>query len=286
MASRVLGAGKMGDDFLSLGLRDAASPQLSDMPQLREGKLDAVSVAAVLSPQECVRIVEALETNAPEFETTQFPGPFKSFFYGRNLNLNEPDLTEYFRAASRFDAALGRLADIAGFDPVARVSDCLSAMDDGRRYRPAPGPHGGAHFQTTFRGHRPGGYIPAHFDNEQNFRPSYRHVAACTQGNIFSVVLTLAAAESGGVLEMYDLLSDDLDRGPSSGLRNDDRHTEKPDLATLRCQPLPVSAGSMLVVRSGARLHRVSPVEGDRNRWTMCSFMASSRHDDSIYCWG
>jgi len=42
----------------------------------------------------------------------------------------------------------------------------------------------------------------------------------------------------------------------------------------------------MIVLDSGRFLHRVSPVEGDRKRWTACSFMALSRQRDAMYCWG
>lgn len=274
----------MDEGFLKIGTRDADAPQLCGMMEmLRDGRLDVIRVAGVLSPQDCARVVDALRTNAPDFETTEFPGPFRSFFYGRNLNLNEPDLDGYFAAAARFSDALGRLAARAGVDPAARVAACLAAMDAGRPYLPAPGPDGRQHFFTTFRGHHPGGYIPAHFDNEQTFRPSYRHVAEATRGSTLSFVLTLAEAEAGGVLEMFDLLAEG--EGAASGLRNDDRHA-RPDLSTLRSQRLPVPAGSMLVVRSGARLHRVTPVEGTRLRWTMCSFMAPSRDGSRTYCWG
>ncbi|MEY4982753.1 MAG: hypothetical protein RIR62_1019 [Pseudomonadota bacterium] len=265
--------------FLKIAALAADAPVTgAPMADLRDGGLDAIRVDHVLSPQECAQVVSALATNGAGFETTEFPGPFRSFFYGRNLNLNEPELGGYFDAARAFDAALARLAQLAGVDPVARVAACLAAMDGGRPYLPAPGPQGRRHFFTTFRGHHPGGYIPAHFDNEQTLRPSYRHVAEVTRGDTLSFVLTLAEAEAGGMLEMFDLTAAD-------GVVNDDR-SARPDLASLRSQCLPVPAGSMLVVRSGARLHRVTPVEGARMRWTMCSFMAAARDSAATYCWG
>lgn len=271
-------------DFLRMVECAADGPYAPDlMARLRAGGIDVIRVRNLLSQDECDRIVAALQTNAAGFETSEFPGPFRSFFYGRNLNLNEPDLTGYFQSAARFTAALARLAVLTGLDPVDRVAACLERLDGGRPYDAAPGPEGRAHFFTTFRGHRTGGYIPAHFDNEQRFRPSYRHVAEATCGETLSFVLTLAEAEAGGVLEMFDLVADA--EGDGAGIRNDDGHP-KPDLSALRRQRLPVPAGSMLIVRSGARLHRVTPVEGDRMRWTMCSFMALSRDGSRTYCWG
>jgi hypothetical protein len=270
-------------DFLTIRQYDAGTALPANaLDQLRDGRVDAVVVRGVFTPELCAKMVAALESNAPGFDVTEFPGPFRSFFYGRNLNLNEPELDDYFSAADRFHADLGRFGASLGVDISGRVSSVMSALDHGRPFEAAPGPGTSPHFFTTFRGHRPGGYIPAHFDNEQGFRPSYRHVAAATEGDILSFVVTLAEAEAGGMLELYDLLSGD----PAEGHRNDDDSARKPDLATLRSQTIQVSAGSMVLARSGRRLHRVQPVEGTRTRWTLCSFMALSRSGDRTYCWG
>lgn len=269
--------------FLKIKQYDADTTLPADaFDQLRDSRVDAVVVRGVFAPALCTKIVADLESNTYGFDVTEFPGPFRSFFYGRNLNLNEPELDDYFSAADRFQIDLARFGASLGVDISGRVSSVLSALDHGRPFEAAPGPGDSPHFFTTFRGHRPGGYIPAHFDNEQGFRPSYRHVAAATEGNILSFVVTLAEAETGGMLEFYDLLSGDL----AEGHRNDDDSTCKPDLATLRSQTIRVSIGSMVLARSGQRLHRVQPVEGFRTRWTLCSFMALSRSGDRTYCWG
>lgn len=249
---------------------------------LRDGSFDAIVVNGVFTPELCATMVAALESNAPGFEVTEFPGPFRSFFYGRNLNLNEPDLREYFAAAARFETDLQRLGAGLGVDIARRLTAILSALDGGRPFAPAPGPGTSRHFFTTFRGHRTGGYIPAHFDNEQGFRPSYHYIAEATEGDILSFVVTLAEAEAGGMLELYDLVSEVSE----TGHRNDDVLAQKPDLSKLRSELVHVPAGSMVIVRSGRRLHRVAPVEGSRTRWTLCSFMAAARLGGGTYCWG
>ncbi len=270
-------------NFLKIRRQDAsAAGPAAGLDGLRDGSLDVILVDGIFAPHLCAAMVAALESNAPGFEVTEFPGPFRSFFYGRNLNLNAPDLDDYFAAAARFETDLQRFGDSLGIDIAGRVLAVLSALDGGRPFAPAPGPGSSRHFATTFRGHRTGGYIPAHFDNEQGFRPSYRHIAETTTGDILSFVVTLAEAEAGGMLELYDLLSED----PATGHRNDDQLAQKPDLTKLRSQLVPVPAGSMVIVRSGRRLHRVAPVEGNRTRWTLCSFMASARAGGGTYCWG
>lgn len=267
--------------FLTIPEFHAAALPSGALDQLRQGRFEAAVVHDVFSPEVCARMVAALETNAPGFEVTEFPGPFRSFFYGRNLNLNAPELDDYFASAARFHDDLGRFGTGIGVDIAGRITSVLSALDHGRGFAAAPGPDGNTHFFTTFRGHLPEGYIPAHFDNEQGSRPSYRHVAEATAGDILSFVLTLAEAEAGGMLELYDLLSPE-----AAGPHDDDRLAQKPDLAALRSQTVRVPAGAMVIVRSGRRLHRVQPVIGNRTRWTLCSFMALSRGGDRTYCWG
>lgn len=272
----------MPGDFLTMERHDADGPLPGDaFARLRSAELDVLQIDGVFAPDLCARMVAALETNAAGFEVTEFPGPFRSFFYGRNLNLNDPELDDYYTAAARFDADLHRFGAGLGVDPVARIAGVLSTLDGGRGVTAAPGPDGAQHFFTTFRGHRNGGYIPPHFDNEQGLRPSYRHVAAVTSGDILSFVVTLAEAEAGGVLELYDLVA-----AEGRGIINDDDRAQRPDLSTLRSQTVPVPAGSMLVVQSGRRLHRVQPVIGDKMRWTMCSFMALSRDGQRTFAWG
>lgn len=271
-------------DIIRIMHLDAAGPLPADgFARLRSDQVDALLVRGVFDAGTCARIVAGLECNAPGFEQTEFPGPFKSFFYGRNLNLNTPDLGEYFDAAQRFEEALGRFGDEIGLDIAGRVAALMSTMDEGRAFEAAPGPRDARHFFTTFRGHKTGGYIPAHFDNEQSLRPSYRHVASATRGDILSFVVTLAEAEAGGMLEVFDLTADDAD----GCYLNDDAHlARRPDLGSLRSQAIRVPAGSMIILKSGRRLHRVLPVEGARTRWTMCSFMALSLAGNRTHCWG
>lgn len=271
-----------GEGFLAVkSLRRDGAQAADAMDALRTGVLDAVVVQGLFTPLECARMVAELEANIAGFEVTEFPGPFKSFFYGRNLNLNSPELTDYFAAAAQFERALGKFTDDVGVDVCNRITQLLGELDAGRPFLPAPGPDEQTHFFTTFRGHRPGGYIPAHFDNEQRFRPSYTYVAAQTSGSILSFVVTLSEAELGGMVEFFDMKAEDL----ATSVRNDDA-ASKPDLSSMRSQRLHVPAGGIAIVNSGARLHRVVPVEGSKTRWTICSFMAEARDGMCTYCWG
>lgn len=268
-------------DFLKLMALTKADALPEDcFEKIMTRQLDAMVVEGIFNKAECEKIVNLLEENSIGFEITEFPAPFKSIFYGRNLNLNEPDLEDYFDAAQQFHEKLKLLEKASDVPILKRLQAMMSELNANQVVSAAPGPSDYVHYFTTFRKHSPGGYIPAHFDNEQRLRPTYRYISNVTKGDIFSFVVTLSEAQSGGVLEIYDLTSDD-----ARYMRNQDG-SKKPDLSYVKKQQLHVPTGSMAIVNSGRRLHRVVPVEGSANRWTMCSFMAQAHDSNNVYCWG
>jgi hypothetical protein len=249
--------------------------------ELRRDRLHAVIVHGVYSPETLAPVVERLERHDPPFLQTWFPEPFRSFFYGRNLNLAAPDLAGYFGEARDFSLHLRELFP-AGLALERRVTSVLSAIDRGRRFGPPPGPRPGeAYMFTTLRAHLEGGYIPAHFDNEMALRPSYRHLMTLIEPRLFSFVLALTRPEAGGALEVFDFTGPPLGERP----QNVDGRA-RPDLSSVASVSFRLPPGSMIVMDSGRFLHRVTPVSGPIKRWTACSFMAESRSGDGSYCWG
>ena len=80
-------------------------------------------------------------------------------------------------------------------------------MDEGRRYRaahwsrPRSGPH--VHHPACCTAQE--GFIPKHFDNEQETRESYRLIGNQAVSDIFSFVLAFSRADDGGALEIFNL---------------------------------------------------------------------------------
>jgi hypothetical protein len=269
--------------FLRVIELDAAESALhaDAFERIRAGDLQAVIVHGVYPAEAMAGVVQRLEGNAPGFLQTWFPEKFRSWFYGRNLNLADPSLAGYFDEAAEFAGRLEALFP-AGQGLEARIAGVLAALDHERPFVAAPGPTPGQHYMfTTLRAHQEGGYIPPHFDNEQALRPSYAHLRGQVDLHMVSFVLTLDWAESGGALQVYDLQCNPEDAVPISR----DGAT-KPKVEGLRSVAFRIPPGSMIVLDSGRYLHRVSPVEGARKRWTACSFMALSRKRDAMYCWG
>ncbi len=270
--------------FLKVATADARRPESHAdlLARLRKDDVQAVVIENLFTSAECDRIVADLEANRHGFPKTYFPEAFQSFFFGANLNLAHPDLADYFAMTPAFDQALDALMrPYGGFGH--RVLGVLAVLDSGRPYQAPPGPDAArCYMATTVRGHDQAGYIPPHFDNEQIKRPSFNHLMPLIEGDIFSFVVTLRRSLEGGALEVYDVTADRF----GESFVNRDGPGPKPDLSAHERVTFDVADGTMVVVRSGRYLHRLSPVGGGRTRWTFCSFMAQSRADDAIFCWG
>jgi hypothetical protein len=267
-------------ETLEIDARECAA-HADAFARLRSGALQAVLVHGVYPQWVLDDVAGRLERREPAFLQTRFPEKFRSWFYGRNLNLAAPGLPGYFEEAAAFHAQLAPLFPPPGL--VAHVGALLAALDAGRPFLPAPGPCAGAHYMfTTLRAHEPGGYIPAHVDNEQALRPSFDHLRTQVELHMTSFVLALTRAEAGGALEVFDYRVEP----EQARLLSDDRVADKPDLAGLRSVAFRLPPGTMIVLDSGRLLHRLTPVEGDTKRWTACSFMARARDGSATYCWG
>jgi hypothetical protein len=246
---------------------------------LRREEFEGIVVTGVYDPAECAALCVALEEGRHGLVRTDFPAPFHAFFLGMNLNLTPPDLTGYFAAAPVFRERLAGLFSGVG-DLEARVTELLSALDGGRRYRAAPGA-GVDHMFTTLRAHRPGGFIPRHFDDEQEARESYRLIVPELVSDVFSFVLAFSQAEAGGELEVFNLRHGGRRFRMVDG-DSDARHLSVEGVESVKFRLAP---GEMIVMNSGRYLHSVTPVVGTTTRWTACSFMAESRSGD-VVCWG
>ena len=186
-----------------------AAAQASQSPQLlsslRRQELDGIVVTGVYDRAACDAVTVKLEAGQHGLIRTDFPAKFAAFFHGINLNLTHPDLRDYFAEVPRFDAGLSQLLP-GGLSLEPRLTGLMSVLDGGQDYRAAPGPQPGSHYMfTTLRAHLPGGYIPAHFDDEQAARPSYRHLLGLIHLKLFSFVLAFSQAEAGGALEIFNL---------------------------------------------------------------------------------
>jgi hypothetical protein len=269
--------------FRTLELRTRDVARFPDaVRRMRREEFEGIILTDVYDARDCTRICERLEAGRHGLMRSDFPPLMSAYFLGMNLNLTEPDLASYFRAAPLFRAALAQVfADSIDFE--ARLSELLSAIDAGRPYRAAPGPSAGLDYMfTTLRAHLPGGFIPPHFDNEQRLRASYRQLLPQIGDDLYSFVLGLQPADAGGALEIFNLRHGGQPYRMADGAE-DASHI---DLEGVESVSFPLKPGAMILFNSGRYLHRVTPVQGQRIRWTACSFIAESRAGEQAYCWG
>jgi hypothetical protein len=281
-------AGSCGGDARTLGgflrVREIDAGDCAAYPdafaQLRAGALQAVVVHAVYPPAVVQEVVARLERHDPAFLQTWFPEKFRSWFYGRNVNLSAPGLPGYFAEAAAFHAQLDALFPAPGL--VSRVAGLLAALDGGRPFQAAPGPRAPERYMfTTLRAHLEGGYIPPHVDNEQALRPSFAHLRTLVEPHMMSFVLAITRAGAGGALEVFD-----FSVAPEQARLMSDDRAARPGTAGLASVAFRLPAGSLIVLDSGRLLHRLTPVEGPAKRWTACSFFALARDRSANYCWG
>ena len=250
------------------------------LDRLRAGDLHAVLVHGIYDSELLDGVVDRLERHDPPFLQTWFPDAFRSFFYGRNLNLAHPELEEYFDEAAEFDSQLDALFPTS-LGLTDRISSVLSHLDHGRAFVAPPGPNPEQRYMfTTIRAHLEGGYIPPHCDNEQTVRPSYRHLASLIEPPLVSFVLALSKPEAGGALQVFNFKYE----APKAFLG--DAGPPRPKTSELASVKIHLPPGSLILIDSGRYLHQVTPVVGRKKRWTVCSFMALSRGRDVMYCWG
>lgn len=272
---------------LDVPAAEAARHQTA-LADLREGRLTAILLRGVYPADTMERATEQLEQAArgsgvmAGVRRTTFPDKFNGWFYGQNLNLLAGGLPEYFAEepdfVRRLDAIFPAEQGFAG-----RILSLLTALDEGRAYRAAPGPEPGERYHvTTIRGHGPGGYIPPHCDNEQALNPSYDHLLTLVRDDLFSMVLAFNRPQGGGVLEVYDHVVPVSARVPIAAGST----VLRPNLSRCRSLLLPLAPGDLVVVDSGRHYHRVTPVEGTTTRWTACSFMSHALDRRAVYCWG
>jgi hypothetical protein len=110
----------------------------------------------------------------------------------------------------------------------------------------------------------------------------YKHIAALCEADIYAFVLLIDQAEAGGALDVYNLTS----QAAAADFRNLDGAGKEKDLSDFESSSIRLEPGEMVILHSSQYLHGVSKVQGDRTRWTMCSFMALARDGTQAYCWG
>ena len=253
----------------------------SGLNLLRREEINGILVKEVFSNNETAKLTERLETEDIPFIKTWFPKAFHAWFLGRNLNLESDELSGYFEQVPAFEEHLATLFH-GDLNLESRLFGVLADLDQEVPFCAAPGPVGGQRYMvTTLRAHTEAGFIPVHCDNEQAVRPSFLHLRNIISTPILSFVLCLQNPVSGGELEVFARRAEGIPLAVEK-----ESETINLGLEDVPSVKFSLSAGELIIINSGNYYHQLLPVDGNRKRWTVCSFFARSSDDKSNYCWG
>jgi hypothetical protein len=245
---------------------------------------DALVIHDCFDPKELAKLTEALtsshadryhwdlqeEANRPEVTQMRVLGRTLTPIEGHDFDLDAYARIGEETAAcinrylpglfSQLEAILGRLS---GGRPVMR------ARANGRDYGPA-----------TVRHLPVGCQIPVHcglfFMESGGYREIMKSLDEMSQLSWF---IPLQTASAGGELLVYDLQWTDPDVPKTGQLYDPTAIESRPAVAV---NP---PAGSLLLFDGGRWFHKVSPVEGTQDRWTLGGFLGFKRDMLQIVYW-
>lgn len=262
---------------------DAAGPELADaLHAMYAGHGDALILHNAFDPAALARAVDHLSSEGARYHwdlqekpdptvrqmkvlgrtlTPVAGGPFDLDAYAELGRATGAVISEQLPGFFQdFEALMERLS---GGRPV-RV-----ARDGNRAYGPA-----------TVRHLPVGCQIPVHcglfFMQSDGYREIMGHLDDTTQLSWF---VPMQTAEQGGELAVYDLKWGSAEV-PTRGPMYDPRAIEA--FPAIRVSP-PV--GSILLFDGGRWFHKVSPVQGARDRWTLGGFLGFDRSMQRLAYW-
>ncbi|MCX4243648.1 2OG-Fe(II)-dependent halogenase WelO5 family protein [Paraliomyxa miuraensis] len=235
--------------------------------------------------QEIVRRLEAGLSRIPRNESDYYPG----VVFGRVLPAErDATLHAYFEEAAIYREESRRLFDGLQIDFLTRLERILSSMAGGREVRLARSEDGREYQAFSIRTMMPSGQIGLHYENEafdaESMAGLRRICGAGVRPHLLSIYLTLQAPERGGELGLYSIGEDDPDTPTLKYMPRDDARTYEHFERTSPHHRLRAGTGDMLLFDAGRYFHRVVRVEGERDRWTIGSFIVLSE-DDSTFCY-
>ncbi|HEY3493639.1 MAG TPA: 2OG-Fe(II) oxygenase [Polyangiaceae bacterium] len=266
--------------FLEIAAEDRGQPEL--LSELFAGKRLGAIVRGAFDASAIERFRTALAGPASPVTAARTPH-YGGVEYGRALVVSD-DLERYFAEAEALRAACQTL-EFSFEEQLCRV---LAAFGSGFSFE-SPATRGGRHYAlATIRRLEVGGGIDVHCENETLGFPAMSGLRAAIEPTTqLSYYVPLLTPEAGGELRVYRARHGE---GVGKSLERLDRKhpdtlgaVEATGFATAETR-----AGDLLIFDSGRHFHRVTPVEGSRERWTMGGFLALSRERERriVYYWG
>lgn len=256
-----------------------------------QGELDLLIVKDAVDPAWMAEAVARAQAEPERFPWTPQEDPRRShdeqmMVLGQTLTPVsgfDIDMAGYHAQAAALRRALGVLFGDAhgGFE--ATIAALLARLAGGREVFSPPSADGtGRYTPATVRKLPPGCQIPVHCGNFFLESPGYAHlrqtVAVLDQLSYFFPMQT---PEAGGELLVYDLTWGDPATPRMAGIDMfDPKAIEAWDHE--RFAP---EVGELLLFDGGRYFHKVSPVSGDRARWTIGGFVGFTQDHERVVYW-
>lgn len=266
--------------FLEVTRIEDASPDALD--EMYAGHIGGLIIHNAFPPDMMARMVAHLEQHGDNYhwdlQTSTDPSEVQMRVLGRTLTPvrgMDFDLDDYARVGQATRALIEHQWPNF-FDRLERLTEGLSG---GRKVR-AVDVQGRAYGPATIRHLPVGCEIPVHCGLFFMETPGYREImGALDDTSQLSWFIPMQTSEDGGELMVYNLQWKDSDVPRLGEMYNPSAIEARP---SVRVRP-PV--GSLLLFDGGRWFHKVSPVRGDRDRWTVGGFLGFTSDMEHIVYW-
>ncbi len=279
-------------DFVFVDVDASDLEAYSDaMHAMFERRLDVMIIRNVFSPEQMARVTASLEASSGRFafrDNTQTDTRDHAQPYNLGMVLiptrehpNGAPLDEYFATARSFRETSRELFASAGDrDFETRVSEVLRGVAGGRPVGVPAGPAGESYTPATIRAIPPGAELAVHVGNYFKDCDAYRHLMTLVDtSDQLSYFIPLATPEAGGEIEVYSL---EWFHRPLTKAGALDVELIAKQAPSVKYRP---GAGDMFLFDGGYWYHRVCPVVGARNRWTIGGFVTIAKDHRQFYYW-
>lgn len=247
------------------------------MQDIYDRKIYGIIVHNVFSPQEASTIVERLKLINLSLRWRKF---FNASIYGQPLLVSQ-DLNQYCEEAAQFMPEFRELfSGLMGYEN--RITKILSAISGGLSVEVPTAPNGEPYSPVSIRVLEKNQFIGAHFDNYfLHHLPAYQHLSKILElEDHFGCFTMLSVPDAGGEIILYDLDWSDTENGMMKDGQPIESVIDKYDQMSIQ-----LGVGDMIFHRGGRIYHRISPVEGARERITIGSFVSFSSDRKKVYYW-
>jgi hapalindole-type alkaloid chlorinase len=295
-------------DFYEISLDDLQRFPTA-IQDIHHGRYHGIIVRGVFDPDVAAEVSRRVERGQAPIERTVLQGRLARYVGGdterstlareetpgyvlgtprMTVRMAEGDDDRYLAAAAEFRAGCRVLFEgLPDFEE--RMTMVLGALAGGRTVQVPPGPAGATYTPATIRVLPKGYKIPIHVENFVRL-PAARWLAGHADMTCqLSYFVTLQVPQGGGELIVYALESADLEAlqserdGSSPGYGGAGKVPKfSPHCESLTFKPDP---GDLIIFDGTRYFHRVTDIQGARNRITMGGFLLISKDDTTIYYW-